>query len=120
MYAGGANFTSLFFMNVYRIYLSCLICFHPFVDDLTKRGRSICVVSYFDFMFYTFSYFVHVYSYMFFICSCFSIVYLFSIALLEGEFLPPFYILCYSLYVLSSSKRGRLLAQWLHSPVYAF
>ena len=36
---------------------------------------------------------------------------LFNIALFEGEFLPPFYILCYSLYVLSSSKRGRLLAQ---------
>ena len=44
----------------------------------------------------------HVYS--FFMVSCFSIVYLFSIALFEGEFLPPFYILYYSLYVLSSSK----------------
>ena len=39
MYAGGANFTSLFFMNVYRIYLYCLICFYPFFDDWQKGGE---------------------------------------------------------------------------------
>ena len=37
------------------------------------------------------------------IINCFILV---NIALFQGEFLPLFYILCYSLYVLSSSKRG--------------
>ena len=52
MYAGGVNFTSLIFINVYRIYI-LLVWFDekgenyfwvylcPFVDDLTKRGRGI-------------------------------------------------------------------------------
>ena len=50
MYAGGVNFTSLLFMNVYRIYLIILICqkegkdflkfcFCPFVDDWQKKGE---------------------------------------------------------------------------------
>ena len=51
MYAGGINFTSLLFMNVYRIYI-LLIWFDkkgekfffrvylcPFVDDLIKKGE---------------------------------------------------------------------------------
>jgi len=42
MHAGGANFTSLLFMNVYRIYIFIDLFFlRPFVDELTKRGRSI-------------------------------------------------------------------------------
>ena len=52
MYAGGVNFTSLLFMNVYRIYIllvwfdkkgeNCFwVYLWPFVDDLTKRGREI-------------------------------------------------------------------------------
>ena len=42
MYAGGANFTSLFFMNVYRTYISLLFdSFSPLFDDLTKKGRGI-------------------------------------------------------------------------------
>ena len=42
MYAGGVNFMSLLFMNVIsHISPYCLICFHPFVDELTKRERSI-------------------------------------------------------------------------------
>jgi len=45
-------------------------------------------------------------------------LYLFNIALFEGEFLPPFYILCYNLYVLSSSKRGRLLTQKVTLSIY--
>jgi len=55
MYAGGVNFTSFLFMNVYRIYLSfmfdfcCLTTrkrnfwFIPLCWWLTKRGRNICV-----------------------------------------------------------------------------
>ena len=41
MYAGGVNFTSLLFMNVYHIYLYCLFFLRLFVDELTKRRRSI-------------------------------------------------------------------------------
>ena len=45
MYAGGANFMFLFFMNVYHThthtYPYCLIYFLPFVDDLAKKGKGI-------------------------------------------------------------------------------
>ena len=55
MYAGGVNFMSLLFMNVYSIYtfivliyakrekniVYSLYCLYPFVDELTKRGRDI-------------------------------------------------------------------------------
>jgi len=41
MYAGGANLSSLLFMN-YIAYTSLLFdCPHHFVDELTKRGRGI-------------------------------------------------------------------------------
>ena len=52
MYTGGVNFTSLLFMNVYRIYITLLfdltkrrrrfflrVYLCPFVDELTKRGE---------------------------------------------------------------------------------
>ena len=39
---GGVNFMSLLFMNVYYIYILIVwFVFCPFVDDLTKKGRSI-------------------------------------------------------------------------------
>ena len=55
MYAGGVNFTSLLFMNVYNIYTFIVwfmqkgrkilfmpfYCLYPFVEELTKRGRDI-------------------------------------------------------------------------------
>ena len=42
MYAGWVNFTSLLFMNVYRIYILIVwFIFRLFIDELTKRGRSI-------------------------------------------------------------------------------
>ena len=67
---------------------------------ITKRGRSICGFMFWFHVLYMFN------SYMFFISFILD-----NRASFEGEFLPPFYILCYNLYVLSSSKRGRLLAQ---------
>ena len=41
MYARGTNFTSLSSWMYIAIYLYCLIYFHPFVDELTKKGRSV-------------------------------------------------------------------------------
>jgi len=43
-------------MYIAYIYLYCLICFHPFVDNLTKRGRSILWV--YICMFISFSCFI--------------------------------------------------------------
>jgi len=41
MYTGEANLSSLLFMNVYYISSLLFDCLHPFVDELTKRGRRI-------------------------------------------------------------------------------
>ena len=60
----GANFPSLFFMNLYHTYnFNVLICFRPFVDELTKRGRSILRVY---ICMFCFSLYMHV----LFSCSC--------------------------------------------------
>ena len=57
----GTNFTSLF-INVYCTYIF-IVCFvvHPFVDDLTKRGRRILRVYIWMFVFLA-------YAYMFCLC----------------------------------------------------
>jgi len=41
MYAGRANLMSLLFMNVYAFTSLLFGYLHPFVDELTKRGRRI-------------------------------------------------------------------------------
>ena len=71
MYAGGVNFTSFLFMNVYSIYTFIVLfyakrekkilfmpfyCLSPFVDELTKRGRDIL------------EFYICMFVYMLFIC----------------------------------------------------
>ena len=114
MYAGGANFTSLFFMNVYSICNNCLICFRPFVDELTKKGRSIWRVYICMFIFVVYAYMSkRERSMLFSLCTLLNIFIVICYAWVKGKLLWSLssihaYI---TSWVLSSSKRGRLLAQ---------
>ena len=145
MYAGGANFTSLFFMNVYRIYISLLFdLFSPLCWWFDKKGKRyliyICMIYicmfidkkggeifdgvYFIFLFYNKKEekdfcFMHVYLLVY------AFIYLFSLmhfiehlivywyAWVKGELLWSLSLIHAYItpWVLSSSKRGRLLAR---------
>jgi len=133
-------------MNVYRIYIFIgWFVFQPFVDDLTKRGRSIWWV--YKCMFILFPYFIKkggegFWEFMH-ICFCLCkkekriwnlvslcmFIFLFMCICLFSfmHFIEYLYVYCYAWvkgellwslinayitpWVLSSSKRGRLLAQ---------
>ena len=132
MYAGGVNFTSLFFMNVYRIYIFLLfdlfsppllmndkkrekylmiyICFISFSCFITKRRRRFLGRRIFALCMFI-SLFMHIYLFSLMHFIEYLIVYwyawvkgelLWSLSLIHAYITP---------WVLSSSKRGRLLAR---------
>ena len=122
MYAGGVNFTSLLFMNIYRIYLYYLFFLRPFVDELTKRGRSILRVCICMFISLCKKGEKTWYAWLFpclciYVCICFmhfiEYLYVYCYAWVKGELLWSLTLIHTYItpWVLSSSKRGRLLAQ---------
>ena len=125
MYAGGVNFTSLLFMNVYRIYIF-IACFSfaPLLMNWQKGGEVFEEFIYaclFHFLVYAkrgrriamHVYFL-IYAYMFcFVYTFYSISYFYYYAWVKGE-LPWNLSLIHAYitpWVLSSSKKRRLLAQ---------
>ena len=126
MYAGGVNVTSLLFMNVHRIYIF-IACFSfaPLLKNWQKGEKYLeslyACLSYF--LIYVkrgkdFDEFMHVYFHMYaYMCCLVYALHWISICLcyawVKGELLWSLtLILAYiTSWVLSSSKRGRLLAQ---------
>ena len=108
MYAGGANFMSLLFMYVYRICICIVWLSSPFIDELTKRGEEfrefICMLSICCLCIYV----------LFCLCILLNILIVYSYAWVKGELLWSLTLIhvYISPWVLSSSKRGILLARW--------
>ena len=120
MYAGGANFTSLLFRNVYRIYIFIVwFVFRPFIDELIKRERSIWRVYICMFISFPcfckkrneFGEFMHICVVWF--MPFIEYFYLYCYAWVKGDLLWSLFLIHAYItpWVLSSSKKGRLLAQ---------
>ena len=92
---------------MYIAYTSLLIvCFRPFVDELTKRGEEFRVVMHVKYLL-----FMHIY--LFCLWAFIEYPYYFCYAWLNGELLWSLSLIHTYItpWVLSSSKRERLLAQ---------
>ena len=140
MYAGGANFTSLFFMNVYRIYIFIIwFVFTPLLMIWQKGGEEFwsfiyaCLFSclmHICFVYakmgevfmqkgekYLESFFIFIFSFMHICVVWFmhslNIFIVYCYAWVKGELLWCLTLIHAYItpWVLSSSKRGRLLAQ---------
>ena len=107
MYAGGANFTSLLLMNVYRIYIFFVCLSSPLCWWSDKKGEKnlVSLICMHNFGIYAYMFcLVYVFHWIS-ICYCYAWFkgeLLWSLTLIHAYIAP---------WVLSSSKRGRLLAQ---------
>ena len=108
MYTGGANFTSLLFMNVYRIYIF-IICLSspPLLMNWQKGGEE-----FWEFMYACVLLYLCIYV-LFSLCTLLNIDIVYGYAWVKGELLWSLTLIHAYItpWVWSSSKKGRLLAQ---------